>query len=335
MLLLQLADIKQLLTTVGYKSFFLQLIQTLESEYQNWFEFDKKARLANHFEQGVIELMPISNRQYYAFKYVNGHPNNPLQKKLTVMATGQLSLCATGEPLLYSEMTLLTALRTAATSAMVAKYVASKNSSVLALIGTGAQSEFQYLAYSFIFDLHELRYFDIDAKAMQKFAANMAQFNIKLTACKNATQAVKGADLITTCTADKSQQTILSKAMLDKPVFINALGGDCPGKTELEKALLESATIVVEYLPQTKVEGEIQQLRSNFSCSELHEIVKQQIKLNVQQQGTIIFDSVGFALEDYAILTLVYQLARQYKLGQKIDIIPEIEDVKDLFSLLK
>ncbi|WP_022941709.1 ornithine cyclodeaminase [Psychromonas hadalis] len=335
MLLLQLEDIKQLLTNVGEKNFFLQLIDTLQSDYKRWFEFDKKPRLASHVDLGVIELMPISNALYYAFKYVNGHPKNPQKNKLTVMATGQLSLCATGEPLLYCEMTLLTALRTAATSAMVAKYVANKNSSVLALIGTGAQSEFQYLAYSFIFDLQEVRYFDIDDHAMQKFATNMAKFEIKLTACKNATEAVIGADLITTCTADKCQQTVLTKAMIDKPVFINALGGDCPGKTELEKALLEDATIVVEYLAQTKIEGEIQQLNDDFSCVELHQIISQQVTLNVQTQGTIIYDSVGFALEDYAILRLVYRLAQQYQLGQQIDMIPHLTDVKDLFSLLK
>jgi len=335
MLILQLNDIKKLFNKVGYKNFFLQLIDTLESDYKNWAEFDKKPRLANHFEFGVIELMPISNVHYYAFKYVNGHPKNPLKKKLTVMATGQLSLCATGEPLLYSEMTLLTALRTAATSAMVAKHLADKDASVLALIGTGAQSEFQYLAYSFIFNLKEVRYYDIDADAMQKFATNMAKFDTKITACIDANDAIKGADLITTCTADKCQQTVLTKDMLDKPVFINALGGDCPGKTELDKALLESATIVVEYLPQTKIEGEIQQLDKNFNCPELHEIVKREVLLNVKKNGTIVYDSVGFALEDYAILRLVYRLAVQYQLGENIDIIPNLPDVKDLFSLLK
>lgn len=335
MLILQLDDIKQLLAKMGDKEFFLQLIDTIQSEYKNWAEFDKTPRLAKHFDYGVIELMPISNQQHYAFKYVNGHPKNPQKKKLTVMATGQLSLCATGEPILYSEMTLLTALRTAATSAMVAKHIANKDSKILALIGTGAQSEFQFLAYSFIFDLQEVRYFDCDAKAMQKFASNMAQFNIKLTACKSASEAVQDADLITTCTADKCLQTVLTKAMIKKPAFINALGGDCPGKTELEKALVESASIVVEYLPQTRIEGEIQQLEADFHCPELHQIINGEVSLSVAQQGTVIYDSVGFALEDYAVLKLVYQLATQYQLGEQVEIIPNMEDVKDLFSLIK
>jgi ornithine cyclodeaminase len=335
MLVLQLDDIKQLLNKMGYKNFFLQLINALELDYKNWSNFDKRARIANHFDYGVIELMPISNQHYYAFKYVNGHPKNPQQQKLTVMATGQLSHCATGEPILYSEMTLLTALRTAATSAMVAKHIAHKSSKVLTLIGTGAQSEFQFLAYSFIFDLQEVRYFDKDEKAMLKFSRNMSPFNILLTPCTSVAEAVQNADLITTCTADKCIQTVLTKAMIKKPVFINALGGDCPGKTELEKALLESATIVVEYLAQTKIEGEIQQFDDNFECTELHEIIKGDISVSVEKQGTVIYDSVGFALEDYVVLKLVYQLALKYEIGEQIDTVPNLVDVKDLFSLIK
>lgn len=160
---------------------------------------------------------------------------NPAQNKMTVMATGQLSLTETGEPLMFSEMTLLTGFRTAATSAMAAKHLAKKDSEVLALIGTGAQSEFQFLAYSFIFDLKEVRYFDTDPAAMRKFEKNMARFDIRLIPCKDAREAVQGADLITTCTADKKYQTVLTKDMISKDVFINGLGGDCPGKTEIEK----------------------------------------------------------------------------------------------------
>jgi ornithine cyclodeaminase len=335
MIILEIKDIKELISKVGYKDFFLQLIATLEEDYKNWESFDKCARVANHVKDGVIELMPISNDQMYSFKYVNGHPKNPEQGKCTVMATGQLSLTESGEPLMFSEMTLLTAFRTAATSAMVAKHVAKKDSKVLALIGTGSQSEFQYLAYSFIFDLEEVRFYDTDPVAMQKFQQNMALFDIKLTPCKDAREAVQGADLITTCTADKKYQTVLTKDMINKDVFINGLGGDCPGKTEIEKALVEDATVIVEYLPQSRVEGEIQQLDENFVCTELHEIIKQQKILNVEQDGTILYDSVGFALEDYSVLRLIYKLAKNNQVGSEMNLIPELTNVKNLFSLLE
>lgn len=335
MLVLEIEDIRLILKKIGYKSFFKRLTKNLEEDYSSWNSFNKCARLANHVDGGVIELMPISNDKLYSFKYVNGHPKNPKDNKFTVMATGQLSLVKTGEPLMFSEMTILTALRTGATSALAAKYLAKKDSKVICFIGTGAQIEFQYLAFSYVFDIEEVRYYDIDALAMKKFEKNMQMYDVKLTACKNTQEAVDTSDIITTITADKTNQTILYKDMIKKDVFINAIGGDCPGKTEIKKDLLESSTIVVEYLEQSKIEGEIQQLDEDFTCTELHEIINKEIILNVSNNGTIIFDSVGFALEDYSVLRLIYSLAIEHKIGKELSLIPQIEDVKDLYSLIK
>jgi ornithine cyclodeaminase len=334
MLVLEIEDIKELISKVGHKELFLKLIDTLEEDYSNWESFDKCSRIANHVDGGVIELMPISNDTMYSFKYVNGHPQNPSQNKMTVMATGQLSRTDTGEPLMFSEMTLLTAFRTAANSALAAKYLAKSDSRILTLIGTGAQSEFQYLAFSYIFDLQEIRYYDTDPKAMKKFEKNMKIFDIKLTPCNNSKEASHTADIIIVCTADKRYQTVLTDDMITKDVLIVGLGGDCPGKTELQKELVERCTIVVEFLEQAKIEGEIQQLPKDFVCTELQELVKKKITLNVSTNGTILFDSVGFAIEDYAVLRLMYSLAKENNVGKEMNLIPDLGDVKDLFSLL-
>ena len=334
MLVLEIEDIKTLISKIGYKEFYLELIKTMEEDYSNWEEFDKTPRIANHVDGGVIELMPVSNDKLYSFKYVNGHPKNPEQNKMTVMATGQLSVTATGEPLMFTEMTLLTAFRTAANSAMAAKYLAKKDSSVLTLIGTGAQSEFQYLAFSYIFDLKEIRYYDTDPKAMEKFAKNMSQYDVKITACKDSYDAADGADIITTCTADKRYQTVLTKDMLKKDVFINGIGGDCPGKTEIAKDIVESSTVVVEFLEQARIEGDIQQMPKDFTCTEIYEVIRGEKKLNVATHGTILFDSIGFALEDYSVLRLIYDLAKKNNVGKEMNLIPELDDVKNLFSLL-
>jgi ornithine cyclodeaminase len=335
MLILEIEDIKKIVQIHGYKNFFLELLNILEEDYSSWDSFDKSARLANHVKDGVIELMPISNNKFYSFKYVNGHPKNPLNNKFTVMATGQLSLVKTGEPLMFSEMTLLTALRTATTSLLAAKYLAKKESKVLTLIGTGAQSEFQYLAFSFYFDIKEVRFYDIDPNAMKKFHKNISSYDVKLSPCKSSAEAIKNADIITTITADKSNQIILDSKMVKEPVFINAIGGDCPGKTELSFDLLKKSTIVVEYLAQSKIEGEIQQFDDNFTCTQLYEVINKQKSINVTTDGIVVFDSVGFALEDYSILRFIYQLAIKYSIGKEMSLIPDIKDVKDLFSLIK
>ncbi len=334
MIVLEIEDIKKLVGKIGFKDFIFKLINTLEEDYSKWETFDKTPRVANHVNDGVIELMPISNDELYSFKYVNGHPKNPMQNKFTVMATGQLSVTQTGEPLMFTEMTILTAIRTAANSALAAKYLAKKDSKILTLIGTGAQSEFQYLAYSYLFDLEEIRYYDTDPKAMDKFEKNMKEFDIKLTRCTNSKEAVKSSDIIIVCTADKRNQTVITKDMIEKDVFISGLGGDCPGKTEIQKELVEKSTVVVEFLEQAKIEGEIQQLSKDFVCTELQELIKKDVVLNVDSHGTILFDSVGFALEDYSVLRLVYDLAKANNIGKQMNLIPEIDDVKDLYSLI-
>ena len=334
MLILDVYDIKKIVQKTGFKNFFLELIDTLENDYKNWGNFDKMPRIATHFSYGVLELMPTSDEEFYAYKYVTGHPRNPNFNKTTVMATGQLSEIKTGEPLLISEMTLLTALRTGATSVMAAKYLARADSHILCLIGTGAQSEFQTLAFDTLFDIKEIRYFDVDPKAMDKYEKNMKKYEFNLTRCKSAKEAVWGADIVTTITADKKNQTILTGDMIEEGMFINGVGGDCPGKTEISKDVVEMSSVFVEYLPQTKIEGEIQQVDDDFPTTELHEVIRDLKDGRKNDKEVTLFDSVGFAIEDFSVLKLVYKLAKKYDIGRESDLIPVMEDPKNLFVSL-
>ena len=167
------------------------------------------------------------------FKYVNGHPKNARSGRQTVVAFGVLADVATGYPVLLSEMTILTALRTAATSALAAKYLAPKRARTMAIIGNGAQCEFQALAFRALVGVDSVRLYDIDPAATRKAARNLALAGLKVTTCHCAEEAILGAEIITTCTADEPVATILTDNMIGAGVHINAIGGDCPGKTEL------------------------------------------------------------------------------------------------------
>jgi ornithine cyclodeaminase len=283
--------------------------------------------------------MPIcDNEKYYSFKYVNCHPKNPLVGLQTVVATGQLSLINTGYPVMFSEMTILTALRTAAMSALATDLMARKNSKILALIGTGAQSEFQTRGMQLVRDIIEVRYFDIDDKAMDKFERNMADSKLKLTRCQNAMEAVSGADIITTITACKANVDVIKDDWVKQGVHINAMGGDTIGKTELELSILSRGRIVVEYFDQSFIEGEIQRLSKKEAekivYAEMHELVtgKKQGRKNCSQ--ITIFDSVGIALEDYSALRLTYELSEKYKIGEEGNFTPVIDDPKNLIKML-
>lgn len=332
--IITVGDVKELIEKVSIKTFFLKLIEQLKSDYARWDEFNKSPRFATLYPQGVIELMPISDKEYYAFKYVNGHPINTKHNLLNIVATGQLSLVSTGFPVLISEMTLLTAFRTAAVSALCSKYCAKKGAETLGIIGTGAQSEFQVLAHHFAMGIRDVFYFDTDPHAMKKFVANLRPFPIKLHACKDGKEVVEKSEIVTTATAQKGQYKIVHADWVKKGTHINKIGGDCPGKTELDPSLVSLSKIIVQLLEQTLIEGEIQQVRDKEIHAELWEIVTGRKSARESNDEITLFDSVGFAIEDYSVLRLVHKLAEDHHVGHKLDMLPEITDPKNLFGAI-
>lgn len=331
--------LKEILARHGIHAFLKDLMRYLKADFSLWHDFTKSPRYAAHGPDGVVELMPIFNSEFFAYKFVNGHPKNPTHGKLTVIATGQLASLEDGYPLLFSEMTILTALRTAATAALAADLLANQNARNLAIIGTGAQSEFQILAHRLVRPIDKVRYYDYDRKAMDKFAQNLAHLSIDFIPCQSIEEAVSDAHLIITATAAKSHGGVIHPHHLKPGVHLNALGGDCPGKTELAKEVLFMGPVYVEYLPQTIIEGDIQQLTADEVSQAVHgelwELITYDKPGRTTAEQITIFDCVGFALEDYSTLRLVHELAEKYGLGIDLSMVPHLDNSKDLFSLIK
>lgn len=325
----------KLINHIGIEPMLVGLADYIEADFKRWELFDKTPRVASHSDVGVIELMPTSDGDVYGFKYVNGHPDNTADGLQTVTAFGLLADVATGYPVLLTEMTILTALRTAATSAVVARLLAPKGAHVMAMIGNGAQSEFQTLAMKAIVGIDEVRLYDIDSAATAKCAANLAGQGIKVVPCKTAEEAILGAQIITTCTADKQYATILTDNMVGSGVHINAIGGDCPGKTELATAILHRAGIFVEYPEQTRIEGEIQQLEADHPVTEIWQVLTGQAQGRTDDKQITLFDSVGFAIEDFSALRYVRDQIAQTKLFQPLDLLADPEDPRDLFGMVQ
>ena len=333
------ARLRELVARKGPGRFIEELAGEIEADYLRWNEFEKSARLASHSSGGVIELMPTSDGKLYSFKYVNGHPKNTAKGLLTVTAFGVLADVSTGYPLLLSEMTFVTALRTAAISALAACRMARPASRAMAIIGNGAQSEFQAIAFHQMVGVRQLRLYDTDPDATAKLIRNLTRLQLRdltVTRCTSAAEAVRGADIVTTVTADKCNATILTPDMIEPGMHINAVGGDCPGKTELHADILraEGVRIVVEFEPQARIEGEIQQLEGRGQVTELANVLLAK-QARSSEREVSIFDSVGFALNDFSSLRYLHRLnAEQPDGGQRIDLIPEPDDPKDLFAEL-
>lgn len=332
-------DVAALISRQGFATTLQGLAACIHQDFLRWNSFDKAPRVASHSLDGVIELMPIADASRYAFKYVNGHPKNTAKGLPTVMAFGVLADVATGEPLLLSEMTLTTALRTAATSVVAARALARPDSRVMALIGNGAQSEFQALAFHHLLDITDIRLYDIDPQATAKLMANLRAnpdaAGLRLTRCASVREAVRGADIVTTITADKTNAAIITTDMLEAGMHINGVGGDCPGKTEIHADVLRAAKVFVEFEPQTRIEGDLQHLPADFAVTELWRVLSGQTVGRDNATQVTLFDSVGFAMEDFSALRYLYAQAQALQLGAPIALMAQLSDPKDLYQLIR
>ena len=324
----------QLVLAIGPERFIVELADYVESDFRRWPAFDKTARVASHSKEGVIELMPAADDSIYAFKYVNGHPSNTKSGRQTVTAFGVLADVATGYPLMLTEMTILTALRTAATSAMAAKHLAPTGARTMAIIGNGAQSEFQAIGFKALLGIEEIRLFDTDRAASRKCARNLVGSGLAVTICETSQEAMQGAQIVTTVTADKQYATILTDNMIGEGIHINAVGGDCPGKTELHKDILLRSQIFVEYEPQSRIEGEIQQLEADHPVTELWQVINGEAPGRTAASDITLFDSVGFAIEDFSALRYVRDRLEDHPYFIELDLLADPDDPRDLFGMV-
>ncbi len=324
----------KLVLAIGVERFLVELADYIESDFRRWELFDKTPRVASHSREGVIELMPTSDGEVYGFKYVNGHPKNTREGRQTVTAFGVLADVGTGYPVLLTEMTILTALRTAATSAVAARYLAPEQARTMAMIGNGAQAEFQAMAFKALLGVDRLRLYDIDRSASAKCVRNLAGYGFDMTVCGSIEEAMEGAEIVTTVTADKQNATILTDNMVGSGIHINAVGGDCPGKTELHADILKRSDIFVEYPPQTRIEGEIQQLPADYPVRELWRVIAGMETGRTSGRQITLFDSVGFAIEDFSALRYVKTQIERTGLYEELDLLADPDEPRDLFGML-
>ncbi len=338
MIVLDSNAVSLMIQQIGLPVFFQQLKLVLQEDFSKWSKFHKSSRHTIQLDLGVIELMPIATEEYYSFKYVNGHPLNPLEQKLTIVAFGMLAESTSGYPLLLSSMTLLTAIRTAAVSALASSYLAPINSKCIAIIGCGAQSEFQILAHELYFDLKEVRFFDLNQTAMDRFARHFKNSSFKIIPTHSVLEAINGADIIITATSMAGKHILFDSTDLSPGQHVCALGGDSIGKTELDPRILTQSKVVVEYFPQTQYEGEIQNLGAEAAqnvYAELWELVSGIKPGRSNATENTVFDAVGFALEDFSVLRLCYTLAKQLDIGYFLNLTSaDLDQYEGLYGLL-
>ena len=328
-------DLSYLVSQKGLQTCITEMAEYIRADYLRWQDFRKMRTpgqpLAGRRDRADADVRRVAVRLQVRQRPPEEHPDRHAHGD-GLWCVGDVD---TGTPLLLSEMTLTTAIRTAATSVLAARYLARTNSRSMALIGNGSQSEFQALAFHTLLGIEEIRLYDVDPKATAKLAANLSAFPaIKVILAGSVAEAVRGADIVTTVTADKTYATILTPDMIEPGMHLNAVGGDCPGKTELHRDIVERARVIVEYEPQSRIEGEIQHMPQDSPVTEFWQVVNGQWSAARTRAKITLFDSVGFALEDYSALRYVLDVAKALDMGSEIELVPDLQDPKDLFARL-
>jgi len=288
------------------------VIKAVEQAFRDWAEgrgtMPPKSYLS--LDKGDFRAMPAALPGAVAVKWVNVHPQNPSRGLPTVMAVLIYNDPETGYPLAVMDATEITAFRTGATAAIAAKYLARRDAHVLGVFGAGRQAYTQILAHAELFELREVRIYDVQPAAAQRLTDRLPQFRAR--ACSQEETAA--SDII--CTVTPARAPFLKKAWLQPGTHINAIGADAEGKEELEPDVLKGAMVVVDDLRQASSGGEINVpiSRGLYSPAEVYaslgEIVAGKKRGRTNDRSVTIFDSTGVAIEDVAISRLVYEQAR-------------------------
>jgi alanine dehydrogenase len=338
-LLLEEKDIVSLIKEkIGLKNFLLQLMESLEIGFKRFTDKRIKvpARQELFFPFGSIATMVAADDESFACKLVNTHFQNSTNFDMpTVMATGVLLDVQTGYPIMLTESTILTALRTGATSAIATKYLANKKSKTVGIVGNGAQALPQLHALSLIMEIERVYAYDIDHDASKSF---------KISAEKllNGKAEIRVTDAKTTSSQSDVLVAVTSNGVNSAPVIyenwirngthINAVGGSVANQIELQKSLLDKAKVIVDFRDQAIYEGESQQIAKEQIYADLSEIVKGNKVSGISEQDITVFDSVGFALEDLQAFKLVYDLASSEGVGKIVDIAARPSFSKNLYE---
>ena len=256
----------------------------------------------------------VRGRTWFAGKLNANFPANPARFGLPTIQ-GVIALCDGGNGALLALMDSIeiTALRTAAATAVAAEHLARPDSRVVTICGCGSQGRSQLRALRAVRSIERVWAFDSDAERSQRFAREMAEPALDVRGAASLGEAARASDICVTCTP--SHRPILGPADVSPGTFVAAVGADSDDKQELAPALMAAGTVVVDVLDQCAAIGDLHHaldagaMTREDVYAELGELVAGRKPGRRSADEITIFDSTGTALEDVAAAVLVYEKA--------------------------
>ena len=255
---------------------------------------------------GLLGLMPAwrgGAMPYYALKEVCVFPQNPKRGLDTHVGAVILHSGDTGEPLAFINASAITAIRTAAVSAVATKLLARDEPSVLAILGTGVQAKSHREAIPLVRDIREIR---------------MCGRN------DSAEEAVRGADIIVTATSSK--EPVLKLEWIKPGAHINAVGSSIPAARELDGETIAATSLFVDRRESTINESGdfLFAARDGFVDqshirAEIGELLEGTAPGRTSNDEITLFKSLGLAIEDLAAAAFLYDKARAEGRGSWVE----------------
>ncbi|HKA79184.1 MAG TPA: DUF1127 domain-containing protein [Xanthobacteraceae bacterium] len=276
------------------------------------------AILSLHAEDGSFHIkaaLLTLGEPYFAAKTNANFPHNGARHGLpTIQGVVVLCEAVTGQPLAVMDSMAITALRTAAATAVAAKYLARKNSRTALICGCGGQAPAQLRALLRVRGLERIYACDQDAEKARAFAAALGtETGLPITTVSDLPRAVAESDIVVTCTT--ARHYFITREMVRPGTFVAGVGADNENKQELDPALLAASKLVTDLTEQCAVIGDLHHALAAGAMTrsgvhaELGEIVAGLKPARASEEETIVFDSSGTALQDVAAAVAVYRRA--------------------------
>jgi ornithine cyclodeaminase/alanine dehydrogenase-like protein (mu-crystallin family) len=328
------SDIRKIVQAVGVDRLMDELISRLVVAFEAYDPNETVIPVRSGFSYfepypGLIEWMPVmSAGSQIAIKVVGYHPENPQQHRLpTIISTISAYDPLTGHLTALADATFITALRTGAASAVASTCLASSRSTIVGLIGAGAQAVTQLHALSRVLPVEKALVYDIKPEVTRSFIERTAFMGLQVEALgpDDLTRLVRSADILCTCTSvGVGEGPVFQDGGLKPWAHINAVGADFPGKFEVPCSVLQKSSVCPDFRAQAVVEGECQQLEANNRAEEigpeLPELVRNRSAYAGLRENMTVFDSTGWALEDQVALGLMLDHAYEMGIGEQMDI---------------
>jgi alanine dehydrogenase len=270
-----------------------------------------------HLKAGLLP----GERSYIVAKANSNFPGNTRRFSLPTIQ-GVIIVCdgENGYPRALLDSIDVTIKRTAAASAVAAKYLARRNSSIATLCGCGIQGRAQLRALHAVLPLQKVYAFDLDETIAKSFAAELAdELRVEIKTTRDFGSAIRKSDVCVTCTP--SREILVHKGDVSPGTFIAAVGADDEHKHEIDPALMASTKVVVDSLEQCSTIGDLHHAISQGLMgrkdvyAELSDVVAGHKPGRTSDDEIIIFDSTGVAIEDAITAVAVYEKACATNIG--------------------